>query len=199
MLKITLILFVSIYFLRQSALGAESVQFKLINGIFSYDSDYLSGTSTSILSPSISYQKDFTNKHQLGIGLDVFFSLSTQSVALYGLDVSYRYFISGDSSSVILRAAKDTVEYKSSVAYFLGADFKRYSYYLGSNKVDETRFDQTGDFFNLDVVIGGTYSRSLKSRYVLEISKTLSAFASSDDRVKFTGLYMSLGFIKDFD
>lgn len=185
--------------LQLEAHSAEGVTFKFINGILSYDSEYLSGSSTTILSPSITFHKDFSQKHQVGIGLDAFLSLSTSSVSLYGLGVGYKYFFSGSSSSTTLLNNKDTVEYKNKLSYFIGADFKRYTYFLGSNKVDEDRFEQTGNFFNLDATFGGTYSNSLRSRYLLEVSRTLAAFASSDDRVKYKGFYLSIGYSKDFE
>ena len=183
----------------QSSAQAESiVWFKILNGTFKYNSKELSGSSTTFGSPSISYLEPISEKHQFGVSLDVFFSTTSQSVSLYGFGLIYKYFFKGQASSIITTSKELQVSTLSKWDSYIFTAFKRYTYYLGSNKIEEDRFDQNGDFFNFDTGIGTSYNIGNSMRVTGDIGATIFSFASSDDRVKFKSVLLAFGLQKEF-
>jgi hypothetical protein len=172
--------------------------FKLSTGMFKYNSNELTGSSTTIGSPGIGILKNLDDRHQFGLGLDIFFSFATQSVSLYSVGLLYRYSFTGRSTSVINETPDVTITSNTKGNFYLLGAFKRYTYFLGSNKSEEIRFDQNGDFFNLDLGPGYAYDIGDRLRLTAELSSTIIAFSSSDDRIRFTSILLAFGIQKEF-
>jgi hypothetical protein len=172
--------------------------FKLSTGMFKYNSEALSGSSTTIASPGVAVLKNLNERHQFGLGVDIFFSTTTQSVSLYSIGLLYRYTFTGRSISIQNETADVSFNSNTKGNFFLFGAFKRYTYFLGSNKSEEVRFDQNGDFFNFDLGPGYAYDIGDHMRLSAELSTTLIAFSSSDDRVRFTSILLALGIQKEF-
>lgn len=172
--------------------------FKLSTGMFKYSSDELTGSSTTIGSPGVGVLKNLDDRHQFGLGFDIFFSFATQSVSLYSIGLLYRYSFTGKSASTVSETPEVSITSNTKGNFYLHSAFKRYTYFLGSNKSEEIRFDQNGDFFNFDLGPGYAYDIGDRTRLSAELSTTLIAFSSSDNRIKFTSMLMIFGIQKEF-
>ena len=172
--------------------------FKLISGPFNYSSDSLTGSSMAMASPSAGFLKPLNETHQIGMTFDVFFSVTSQSVSLYGLGVVYKYLIKGLGAFSKTESSDITILTSSKWDFYALNSFKRYTYFLGTNKLSETKFDQNGDFFNYDIGIGSSYDIGNHFRAMAELSMTLFSFASSDNRIKFKSTLLSIGIQKEF-
>ncbi|MDO9184000.1 MAG: hypothetical protein Q7U04_16415 [Bacteriovorax sp.] len=184
--------------LQSPAWASYSTSFKLISGVFQYSSDELSGNSITMGSPSFGFLKSLNEKHQLGGSLEVFFSTTSQSVSLYGFGFVYQYSLIGQGASTATESPDVNISTTTKWNLYLLSTFKRYSYFLGSNKSDETRFDQTGDFFNFDFGTGASYDIGNRLRATAEINTTLFSFASSDNRIKIKSMLVTFGIQKEF-
>lgn len=172
--------------------------FKLLNGVFKYSSDELSGNASTMGSPSIGFLKPLNERHQLGVSIDIFFNTSAQSVALYGTGLIYKYSIKGLSSYSLSETQDFSISSSTKWEHYLLSTFKRYTYFLGSNKSEESRFDQNGNFFNFDFGLGSSFDVGNRTRITAELSNTFISLASSDNRIKFKSILLSFGLQKEF-
>ena len=191
-------LFMVIFNLGSTASANYIGTLKLINGSFKYSSQELQGSSMSIASPSVGVLKPLDERHQIGASFDVFFSVSSQSVSLYGLGIVYKYILKGLGANSINETSDLSISTITKWDFYLLNTFKRYSYFLGSNKLTQTQFDQNGDFFNYDIGFGASYNIGNNLRAVGEISNTLFSLASSDNRIKFKSTLLTFGVQKEF-
>jgi hypothetical protein len=190
--------FILVLFFQNMAWADTIGTFKLINGTFKYSSAELKGSSSSMGSPSAGFLKSIGDSHQLGGSFDIFFNTLSQSVSLYGFGLIYKYTFKGQGASITNETSEVKFSTASKLEVYLLSSFKRYSYFLGSNKVDETKFDQTGDFFNFDGGIGTSYNIGHQLRALAEVSTTLYSLAASDSRIKFKSTLVSFGLQKEF-
>lgn len=174
------------------------VSFKLITGSFSYDSEILTGSATTTASPALMIHIPLTTNHLLGVTSEVHVNSSTKVTSLYAIGINYRYYFQGLGSYKTIETAGLKVQTKRKWSSYYSASFSKYSYFLGSNLVDQDKFDQNGSFFNLDMGAGSEYDIGKDYRVFTEFSYTLLSLASSDDRVRIKGTLVSIGIAKDF-
>ncbi len=172
--------------------------FKLINGSFKYSSSQLSGASSSMGSPSVGLLMPVTEVIQIGGSFDIFFNTASQSVSLYGFGLIGKYSFIGQGFLSINEINELKISTATKTEVYLLSSFKRYTYFLGSNKTDETKFDQTGDFFNFDIGLGSSYDIGNRIRINGEVTTTLFSLASSDNRIKFKSTLLSIGLQREF-
>jgi hypothetical protein len=195
-IQVIIITIISQVFFKVNA--ADFLSFKFNNGQIIYDSNLLDGSSISVASPSLGYFHSLNERSQLGLNFDIFFNLNTKSVVLYGLGCQYKYFFWGEAETMKTETPDFTLKTISKWDIYSSLIFKRYSYYLGANKVDETRFDQTGEFYNFDIGIGSSINMNKDLKLFSELNYTLIDLASSDNRIKFKTILFSIGIIKEF-
>lgn len=172
--------------------------FRLISGTFVYDSEALSGASATIASPSLMLHTTITEKHLIGVNTEIHFNNTTGTTSLYAFGANYRYYFHGVGSYLETNTPELSIKTKTKWSSFFNVAINKYTYFLGKNKVDETRFDQNGSFFNFDLGVGTEYDISSDFRIFTDLNYTLLSFASSDDRVKFKGVLFSVGIMKEF-
>ncbi len=168
------------------------------NGIFQYDSTDLSGSSVTMASPSISLHYGFFDNHLIGANADVHFSPTEENVSLYSVGMNYRYYFHGQGISNEIKINDFRLKTRQKWNSWGQVSLNKYSYFLGTNPSSETKFDQTGDFFNLNFGGGTDYDIGSEYRAFADFSMTLLSFASTDNRVKLRGTLISFGVAKEF-
>lgn len=196
MMRRLLILFLLITY----ATNAKEAEFSLriIGGLFTYDSNAVAGKTSTLGSPSIQYHFHVENNLRIGVNYEVHFDVKTQKTSLYGVGISTKYdFFSSSNTSLISNKYFSLSSIPRWKSYFLFL-INRYNYYLGKNKAEESRFEQNGNFINIDSGVGLSYSINKNYQTFIEASTTLSSFAGSDDRIKLKSNLLSIGFTKGF-
>ncbi len=179
--------------------GADLLaSFKLVNGIFTYDSEQLAGSASTFGSPSLVMHWAINPRHLLGITSEVHFNMDNQTTSLYAIGVNYRYYFHGVGTYIESKDTEFKLKTKTKWSSFLTSTLNKYTYFLGSNIVDEDRYEQNGSFFNVDLGIGTEYDIAKEYRVFTDVNYTFFSFASSDDRVKLRGFLFSVGIIKEY-
>ena len=174
------------------------MSFKLTNGLFIYDSNILSGGTTTFGSPFFEFTKPLNLKNQVSASYELHLNITEQTTSLSGIGVRYKYYFHGTGSYKTNRSKNLVIQSRTKWSSFLGTGITKYNYYLGSNSLQETRFEQTGSFYNLNFLAGTEYDIKHSYKVFVDLSYSILSFYSSDDRVKLRGILISTGLSKEF-
>lgn len=169
----------------------QKISLRAANGSFSYSE--LGTSSTSFFNPDLSWHYFLHPKHSIGLGLDLYFSITAQSVSLFGVRAIYRYYFKGEgqlkqSYSPFVSRASTT-----RFAYYAGTELKRYSYFLGSNPSKSSGFEQSGTFYNINLDGGVDYRLSKDFELNGELNYSMFSMAGTDNRVVMSAIVIFAG------
>jgi hypothetical protein len=101
-------------------------------------------------------------------------------------------YVAGQGTRAEIDADRMVAESHGKYAFYLGTQFDRSSYYLGT---DPSRTTQklTGDFLAINALLGMELRLSHRLELNVEGSAGLVAFAASDERYKVSGYILNAG------
>lgn len=177
----------------------QELSLRLIAGSFTYDSALINGTTSTIGSPSIQYHIPLNNSLRIGINYEIHLNTTTQTTSLHAIGVSAKYDFYKSSESATIENKNFVLQSFPKWTYYSLLLLNKYTYYLGKNNTEDSRFEQNGDFINLDIGLGVTYTVNQEYKLFTEIGTTISSFAASDDRIKLRSKLLSLGLTRVFE
>lgn len=181
----------SVYALEENPHNPWKTSFRFGNGQFK--NPEFSSTSTSLLCPDLEFLTFWTSQNAFNIGTDLYFNYSDGSVSLFGVKLGYRHYYWGVGYPEIVHTEYIQGEGLTKYAGYYGIELKRYTYFLGSNVLEENDFEQNGTFYNFNILTGIDYKLSRSLELNGEISYTLMPLASSDDRIKLSAIILYFG------
>jgi hypothetical protein len=163
-----------------------------------FNGGLMQNTGTSRGSASIVYGLNFfglyypSSDFALGAGYKFFFDQVKLNVPVNGFFLVGRMYVAGQGTRAEIDADRMVAESHGKYAFYLGTQFDRSSYYLGT---DPSRTTQklTGDFLAINALLGMELRLSHRLELNVEGSAGLVAFAASDERYKVSGYILNAG------
>jgi hypothetical protein len=171
---------------------AESLPMKtIVRGNMLYLQSSLGESYTKLISPDFNLLVHLSDKFALGTGIDLYYSKS--NLDFWGLKLFGRRYFHG--SGVQKEIKTKTMEAKTldKMAFYGGAEFKRYTYSLGTNKSLVQDYELEGQFYNINANIGGDYRLPKNFELNAELGYTLLALTATDNRIKAKALIFGVG------
>ena len=149
------------------------------------------GSKVYAFAPDITYLYAIDQKVIVGAGLDAYYSGG--NLDLWGMRVLGRYYVSGASRPLLIK--KELLEFKQMPKHnsYLGAEFRRYSYSLGTNPSQLGEYELQGQYYNFSLLGGHEFTINPKFNYNAELSYSPLSFSATDDRIVARGLILYLG------
>jgi hypothetical protein len=149
------------------------------------------GNYTKIMAPDVSALVHLSEKFALGAGIDLYYSKS--NLDFWGMRLFNRHYFYG--SGIQKEIKTETMEAKTleKMAFYWGAELKRYTYSLGSNKDLVQNYELEGHFYNINANVGGDYRLSNHLELNSELGYTALALTATDNRIKARSLIFGFG------
>ncbi len=149
------------------------------------------GSKTYVFAPDISYLYAIDQKLMVGTGFDVYYSAG--NLDLWGLRFFGRYYISGAAKPLLIK--KELLEFKQMPKHntYVGAEFRRYHYSLGTNPTQLGEYELEGQYYNISMMGGYELTINPQFNYNAELSYSPLTFSSTDDRIVARGLIVYFG------
>lgn len=149
------------------------------------------GSKTYVFAPDVSYLYAIDQNLMVGTGFDIYYS--SGNLDLWGLRFFGRYYISGAAKPLLIK--KELLEFKQMPKHntYLGAEFRRYHYSLGTNPTQLGEYELEGQYYNISVMGGYESTINPQFNYNAELSYSPLTFSSTDDRIVARGLIVYFG------
>lgn len=202
-----ILLFAVLCFLTANCAIADGVTYypkltlRSVNG-FMTNQGTSSGSSLSLGGVNCVFNHYLTSKIAFGIGYNVHFDFSDNSVPLKGPDIGVRWYVFGDGTRVRTESSINDTDSLDKYAFYVGGATIERSYFLGNNAVAASAanataaspaLSATGSFMGLTAVAGFDYRVARHFELNAEGNMGLFTFSATDDRVRITGRMLLVG------
>jgi len=164
------------------------------NGMFIHKSDELAGaSSSSILSPDLFLNYYLSPTSALNLGIDFHLNLTEGRVGLLGTRIGYHWYFWGQGYPQTTTSALIVSKKRNRFSAFTGGELKRYTYYLDPGFAASNSFETSGNFFNMNALIGIDYVINQKIKGTATFSQSFFNLAATDKRIKMSGTILTIG------
>ena len=151
------------------------------------------GNYSSTGSPDFLYLYCLKTNWAPYVGFDFFSNSSTGNLDLWALRLGARYYFRGENCPQEEANELVSIRSISKWSFYVGAEMKRYQYFLGSNPSTLGDYELSGNYFNQNVLVGLDYRLSNEWEINAEVNKSLISLASTDNRIKAEAMIIYLG------
>ncbi len=192
------IILICLLFTSLSSYPKEGIEFEIgfaiANGFFVHESEELEGANLfSILIPDLFVNLYPAPVHAINIGIDFHLSLTEGRVGLLGTRIGYHWYFWGQGCPKTNNSTLMTSKKRNRFSSFTGSELKMYTYYLDPGFAVTNNFDTSGNFFDINALIGIDYVLTQKIKTTATLSQTILSLAATDKRIKMSGTIVSVG------